>query len=147
MLKMLLFFFLATLVANANANGSYFPLITNQIHLLRPRTGSAGSYVNGLSCLSWRFGVESHNLINWKTIPVTCEDYIGHYMLGSQYRKDSKVITKEAFAHASLSFSKNGKDAWVFDIDETTLSNLPYYAEHGFGYVNCQNKQLYGLSS
>jgi hypothetical protein len=23
----------------------------------------------------------------------------------------------------------------VFDIDETTLSNLPYYAKHGFGYV------------
>ncbi|KAE8802877.1 Stem 28 kDa glycoprotein [Hordeum vulgare] len=24
-------------------------------------------------------------------------------------------------------------EVWVFDIDETTLSNLPYYAKHGFG--------------
>ncbi|KAJ7969514.1 Acid phosphatase 1 [Quillaja saponaria] len=27
----------------------------------------------------------------------------------------------------------DGKDAWVFDIDETLLSNLPYYEVHGFG--------------
>ncbi|PON54487.1 Acid phosphatase [Parasponia andersonii] len=132
MSKISLFFFLATLVANAH--GSYFPLITNQIHLLRPQSGSGGSYVEGLSCLSWRFGVETNNVIGWKTVPVTCEDYIGHYMLGSQYRKDSKVIAKEGFFHVkSLNLSKNGKDIWVFDVDETTLSNLPYYAEHGFG--------------
>ncbi|PON81097.1 Acid phosphatase [Trema orientale] len=120
----------------ANANSSHFPIINNQIHLLRPQSGSGGSYVKGLSCLSWRFGVESNNVIGWKTIPVTCEDYIGHYMVGSQYRKDSKVITNEAILYAkSINLSKNGKDVWIFDIDETTLSNLPYYAQHGFGYV------------
>uniref|UniRef100_A0A453BB05 Acid phosphatase n=1 Tax=Aegilops tauschii subsp. strangulata TaxID=200361 RepID=A0A453BB05_AEGTS len=25
--------------------------------------------------------------------------------------------------------------AWVFDVDETLLSNLPYYAQHGYGWV------------
>ncbi|KAE8815361.1 chromatin assembly factor 1 subunit FSM [Hordeum vulgare] len=33
----------------------------------------------------------------------------------------------------SLKLACNGKEVWVFDIDETTLSNLPYYAKHGFG--------------
>ncbi|KAK0597327.1 hypothetical protein LWI29_024079 [Acer saccharum] len=27
----------------------------------------------------------------------------------------------------------DGKEIWVFDIDETILSNLPYFAKHGFG--------------
>jgi predicted secreted acid phosphatase len=34
-----------------------------------------------------------------------------------------------------LKLASNGKEVWVFDIDETSLSNLPYYAKHGFGYV------------
>ena len=25
-------------------------------------------------------------------------------------------------------------DTRVFDVDETLLSNLPYYAQHGYGY-------------
>ncbi|KAJ7963088.1 acid phosphatase 1-like [Quillaja saponaria] len=54
-------------------------------------------------------------------------------MLGQQYREDS-VVANEAFLYAkSLNLSKDGNDIWIFDIDETTLSNLPYYAQHGFG--------------
>ncbi|XP_062086804.1 acid phosphatase 1-like [Humulus lupulus] len=128
-----LLFLAANILVLASAKGSH---ISNQIHLLRPQSGSGGSRVKGLSCQSWRYGVETNSVIGWKTIPVTCEDYVGHYMLGSQYRKDSNLIINEAFLHVkSLSLSKNGvvKDVWVFDIDETTLSNLPYYAQHGFG--------------
>ena len=34
-----------------------------------------------------------------------------------------------AFQYAkSLNLIGDGKDIWVFDIDETTLSNVPYYA-------------------
>ncbi|KAI4992253.1 hypothetical protein ZWY2020_051644 [Hordeum vulgare] len=33
----------------------------------------------------------------------------------------------------SLKLAANGKEVWVFDINETTLSNLPYYIKHGFG--------------
>ncbi|XP_030487933.2 acid phosphatase 1 [Cannabis sativa] len=120
----------------AKVKGSDFPVISNQIHLLRPQSGSGGGHVKGVSCLSWRYGVETNSIINWKTIPVACEDYVGHYMLGDQYRKDSKAINDEAFLYVkTLNLSKKAANdvVWVFDIDETTLSNLPYYAQHGFG--------------
>ncbi|GMN37110.1 hypothetical protein TIFTF001_006543 [Ficus carica] len=133
---MLLFFFLVTLLGatTAQAGGFDYPVITNQIHLLRPKLGAGGSFIDGVSCLSWRFGVETNNIIDWKTVPEECEDYVGNYMLGDQYRNDSQVVTREAFRYAkSLNLTNDGKNVWVFDIDETTLSNLPYYAKHGFG--------------
>ena len=59
-------------------------------------------------------------------MPLSCEAYVGHYMLGHLYRQDSKVVTNEAALYAEgLNLTKDGKDVWVFDIDETTLSNLP----------------------
>lgn len=128
-----LVFFLATIVVASQ--GSDLGL-THQIHLLRPQLGSRGDPVPGVSCLSWRLGVETRNIIGWTTVPQECEGYVGHYMLGHQYRKDSKVVVKEALVYArSLKITGDGKDVWIFDIDETTLSNLPYYAENGFGYV------------
>ncbi|KAK9923494.1 hypothetical protein M0R45_031911 [Rubus argutus] len=130
-LPVLLFFLLTTLVATTQASDS---ALSHQIHLLRPKTGSRGSHVPGVSCLSWRLGVETHNIIGWTTVPAACEGYVGHYMLGHQYRKDSKAVTYEALLYAkSLNLTKDGKNLWIFDIDETTLSNLPYYAHHGFG--------------
>ncbi|KAJ7951695.1 acid phosphatase 1-like [Quillaja saponaria] len=124
--------FLATLIV-VNCQNSAFD-ITNQIHLLRPKSGSGGDLIPGISCSSWRLGVEAHNIIDWKLIPTECEDYVGHYMLGKQYREDSKVVASEAFAYANgLNLTNDGNNIWIFDIDETTLSNLPYYADHGFG--------------
>ena len=108
--------------------------ISNEIHLLRPLHGSGGHHVPGLSCLSWRLGVETNNIIEWSTVPQACESYVGHYMLGQQYREDSRVVAYEAFAYAQgLKLAGDGKDIWVFDVDETALSNLPYYANYGFG--------------
>ncbi|KQK07139.1 stem 28 kDa glycoprotein [Brachypodium distachyon] len=106
------------------------------IHALRPLLGSGGEMgsLGGVACDSWLLGVEAHNVRGWKTIPAKCEGYVGHYMLGSRFRRDSKVVIDEAIAYAEgLKLAGNGKDVWVFDIDETTLSNLPYYATHGFG--------------
>ena len=78
--------------------------------------------------------MEAHNIIGWSTVPQVCESYMGHYMLGRQYRKDSRAVAYEALAYAQgLKLAGDGKDIWVFDIDETSLSNLPYYASHGFG--------------
>ncbi|XP_038693190.1 acid phosphatase 1-like [Tripterygium wilfordii] len=129
-LHLLLSLFLAT-IANVEPHSHG---IHNQIHLLRPQSGAGGSPVPGLSCQSWRLGVETHNIIGWATVPQECEGYVGHYMLGQQYRKDSKAVADEAIHFAeSLKLAKDGKDIWVFDVDETTLSNLPYYAQHGFG--------------
>ncbi|XP_020177105.4 stem 28 kDa glycoprotein [Aegilops tauschii subsp. strangulata] len=55
-------------------------------------------------------------------------------MLGKHFHRDSKIVIDQALAYVdSLKLAGNGKEVWVFDIDETTLSNLPYYAKHGFG--------------
>jgi hypothetical protein len=108
------------------------------IHALHPLVGSAGDLGRraGVPCDSWRLAVEAYNKRDWKTVPANCEDYVGHYMLGRQYRLDSRVVADEAIAYAEgLKLAGNGKEVWVFDIDETSLSNLPYYAKHGFGYV------------
>lgn len=57
------------------------------------------------------------------------------YVEGERYNSDFKVVSDFAITFAkSVNVSGNGKDAaWVFDIDETLLSNLPYYEEHGYG--------------
>lgn len=102
------------------------------IHALRPLMGSAREL--GVPCDSWRLAVETNNKRDWKTVPANCEGYVGHYMLGGHYRRDSRVVVDEAIAYAEgLKLAGNGKGVWVFDIDETSLSNLPYYATHGFG--------------
>uniref|UniRef100_N1QT18 Stem 28 kDa glycoprotein n=1 Tax=Aegilops tauschii TaxID=37682 RepID=N1QT18_AEGTA len=93
------------------------------IHALRPLLGS-GKHA-GVACDSWVLGVEAHNVRDWKTVPASCE---------GPFRRDSKVVVDQALAYVdSLKLTGNGKEVWVFDIDETTLSNLPYYAKHGFG--------------
>lgn len=104
-----------------------------QIFPLRMKTGPGGHYIPEVSCKSWRLGVEAHNVIDWRTIPQDCEGYIGNYMLGHQYRSDSKTVCREAYFYAKT-INITAKTTWVFDVDETTLSNLPYYADHGFGY-------------
>ncbi|KAJ8644936.1 hypothetical protein MRB53_006684 [Persea americana] len=124
--------FLTTLIATSQASQVEKPL---PIHPLRSAYGSGHDHhLHGISCASWRLGVEAYNLRDWKTVPSSCEDYVGHYMLGKFYREDSKVVVDAAALYAEgLNLTKDGKDVWVFDIDETTLSNLPYYAKHGFG--------------
>jgi hypothetical protein len=105
------------------------------IHMLRPREAS-GEHLGRrarVPCDSWRLGVETNNLRDWRTIPEYCERYVGNYMMGGQYRRDSRAVIDEAVAYAeSLNLTGTGKE-WVFDVDETTLSNLPCYAKHGFG--------------
>ncbi|CAN6248155.1 unnamed protein product [Urochloa humidicola] len=106
------------------------------IHMLRPLLSTGGhlGQKGGVSCDSWRFAVETNTLRDWKTIPARCEKYVGNYMIGDHYQSDSRTVVNEAIAYAeSLKLSGNGKEVWVFDVDETTLSNLPYYSKHGFG--------------
>ncbi|KNA17844.1 hypothetical protein SOVF_076630 [Spinacia oleracea] len=87
-----------------------------------------------LQCTSWRFAVEANNMNSWKTIPQECADYVKNYMLGKGYLLDLERVSNEASVFAkSVHFEGDSKDAWVFDVDETLLSNLPYYADHAFG--------------
>ncbi|RLN29079.1 acid phosphatase 1-like [Panicum miliaceum] len=115
------------------------------IHALRPLVGSAGELGRrgGVPCDSWRLAVEAYNKRDWKTVPASCEDYVGHCMIGGHYRRDSRAVVDEAVAYAEgLKLAGNGREVWVFDIDETSLSNLPYYAEHGFGYAEPEGRKL-----
>ncbi|KAK8516220.1 hypothetical protein V6N13_025728 [Hibiscus sabdariffa] len=85
-------------------------------------------------CTSWRFAVEANNLSPWKTIPEECLGYVKDYMTGRGYEMDLERVSKEAGVYANtLELSGDGKYVWIFDIDETLLSNLPYYVEHGYG--------------
>ncbi|XP_028807302.1 acid phosphatase 1 [Neltuma alba] len=89
----------------------------------------------GLRCTSWRFAAEANNLNPWKSIPLECVEYVKEYMMGKGYALDLEMVSKEAGDYAkSVKLNGDGKDVWIFDIDETLLSNLPYYAAHGYGY-------------
>ncbi|OIT02714.1 PREDICTED: acid phosphatase 1-like [Nicotiana attenuata] len=125
-------FFLSTIVAVTVASTSNNVEVISQvveIHRLRPQTGAAGYPVPQLDCLSWRLGVETNNLRDWKMVPGACENYLGYYMIGKQYRHDCEAVADAAIKYAKgLKLGGDGRDVWVFDIDETTLSNLPFYA-------------------
>lgn len=97
---------------------------------------------------AWRFGVETNTLRSWTVVPAQYVEYVKKYMVGSgvesvkkymvgsgsQYLKDSDMVAHESIAYANtLKLSRDGKDAWVFDVDETLLSNLAYFAAHQFG--------------
>lgn len=57
--------------------------------------------------------------------------------MGRAYKIDVERVSKEAGIFAkSVELKGDGKDVWIFDVDETLLSNLPYYVEHGYGYVS-----------
>ncbi|KAI3786136.1 hypothetical protein L1987_45267 [Smallanthus sonchifolius] len=125
-----LFLILMVTIATAVASP-----IKNQIHLLMPHSGSGGHKHSDLNCLSWRLAVETNNLQDWTQVPQACADYVGHYMLGKQYRQDCDAVAAEAYKYAEgLNLTGDGKDVWVFDVDETTLSNLPYYASDAVAF-------------
>uniref|UniRef100_A0A7N0RDG4 Acid phosphatase n=1 Tax=Kalanchoe fedtschenkoi TaxID=63787 RepID=A0A7N0RDG4_KALFE len=96
-----------------------------------------------LQCTSWRVAVEANNVSPWKTIPEECADYVKEYMAGRGYGVDLERVSSEALSFArSVEVQEDGRDVWIFDIDETLLSNLPYYAEHGYGLEVFDNLQF-----
>ncbi|GJU39291.1 acid phosphatase 1 [Tanacetum coccineum] len=85
-------------------------------------------------CKSWKFAIEANDAGTWTRVPEKCVKFVEEYMNGERYRSDSEVIASYALAFAkSVAVGNDGKDVWVFDIDETLLSNLPYYVDHGYG--------------
>ena len=69
-------------------------------------------------------------------MPQECVGEVGSYMEGPQYGADTygEINNTEAFLE-TVTLTGDGKDVVVFDIDETSLSNLPYYRTHEYGYV------------
>ncbi|GJX49681.1 acid phosphatase 1 [Tanacetum coccineum] len=81
---------------------------------------------------------QSSGIINdagtWTRVRVKCVKFVEKYMKGERYNSDSKVIVSYALPFAkSVAVGNDGKDVWVFDIDETLLSKLPYYVDHAYG--------------
>ncbi|KAL0415162.1 UNVERIFIED_CONTAM: Acid phosphatase 1 [Sesamum latifolium] len=121
-----IFIILATLVSTSHAGSAD---VFNPIRLFRPRSGSGGLRAEEVDCQSWQLAVETNNLQRWKLVPASCGEYVGQYMLGQQYSKDCDMVADVAIEYAkSLKLAGDGKEIWVFDVVETTLSNLPYYA-------------------
>ncbi|KFK39517.1 hypothetical protein AALP_AA3G254300 [Arabis alpina] len=90
---------------------------------------SVGSY-----CESWRLAVETNNAGSWKVVPTKCVSSVAIYYDKGQFARDYNVVANYALAFArTIKLGGDGKDAWVFDIDETLLSNLAYYSAHGYG--------------
>ncbi|KAG8369852.1 hypothetical protein BUALT_Bualt14G0056700 [Buddleja alternifolia] len=88
-------------------------------------------------CESWRMNVELHNIRDFDIVPEECVEYIGKYMGSTQYKVDSERTVDESTVYLSTSCSlkKDGSDAWIFDIDDTLLSTVPYYKKNGFGGI------------
>ncbi|XP_021280537.1 acid phosphatase 1 [Herrania umbratica] len=86
-------------------------------------------------CESWRINVELHNIREFEVVPQECVYYIKKYMTSSQYKADSEKAIEEVTLYLSscCSLDGDGKDAWIFDVDDTLISTIPYFKKHGFG--------------
>ncbi|GFP83406.1 acid phosphatase 1 [Phtheirospermum japonicum] len=81
--------------------------------------------------------VELHNIRDFEVVPEECVEYIGKYMSSTQYKVDSERTIDECTVYVSTScgLKKDGTDAWVFDIDDTLLSTVPYYKKNGYEWM------------
>ncbi|KAF8401973.1 hypothetical protein HHK36_012924 [Tetracentron sinense] len=86
-------------------------------------------------CEGWRINVELNNIRGFDVVPDECVEYIGKYMTSTQYKVDSERATEECSLYLSscCALKGDGKDAWIFDIDDTLLSTVPYYKKHQYG--------------
>ncbi|CAL0326033.1 unnamed protein product [Lupinus luteus] len=135
MKTIVLLFILATTIATSHGldldHGKENKIVPREL-----KAFSSAHYERDIRCSSWRLGVETNNIIRFKTVPAKCKDYIRNYFLGDQSRADTKAVLSEAYSYAkSLDIIKGANYTWVFDIDETLLSNIEYYADRGFGTI------------
>lgn len=89
---------------------------------------------NAAYCLSWRLGVEANNVRWWRTVPEQCLRYVETYMIGGQYERDVGLIVDQITSYAAeITVSDDGLDAWIFDVDDTCISNVFYYRGKRYG--------------
>lgn len=83
----------------------------------------------------WRIATDDKNIVssNWKVNPQECVEYVKEYAMGGSYVMDLQTVCDEAEIYAkTVELNGDGKDVWIFDIDETLISNIPYYNAHGY---------------
>ncbi|CAI9782570.1 unnamed protein product [Fraxinus pennsylvanica] len=105
-----------------------------QTFLASDRISGHRKIPNDLYCESWTFTVETNDAGIWALVPARCKGFVKDYMTGDKYFSDLAAVADNSLAYAKkVKLSGDGKDAWIFDVDETLLSNVPFYASHGFG--------------
>lgn len=84
-------------------------------------------------CSSFHLNAELNNLEGWK-VPSVCESHISAYVHGGQYLRDFEAAVDSARRYLkTVRVDSSGKHTIVLDVDETAISNLPYYRDHHFG--------------
>ncbi|XP_020113180.1 acid phosphatase 1-like isoform X2 [Ananas comosus] len=123
------------LILELPSHGGTEPSIAGSAGGEAEEEGEESAELRRLRCSSWRFAAEANNLGPWKTVPADCAGYVREFMTGRAYKSDLEIVAQSAAAYArSVRLAGDGMDVWVFDVDETLLSNLPYYADHGYGH-------------
>lgn len=85
------------------------------------------------ACASFAFNTEMNNLQGY-LLPQECEGYVAGYVNSGQYHSDFAVAIEAARTYLNtIEADQDGKDLIVLDIDETALSNMPYYVDHHYG--------------
>ncbi|GLJ32301.1 hypothetical protein SUGI_0649990 [Cryptomeria japonica] len=85
-------------------------------------------------CESWRMNVELNNIRDFEVVPGECVYYIENYMTSKQYKVDQERVVEQALLYLTvIDLAGHGKEAWIFDVDDTLLSTIPYFRDHSFG--------------
>lgn len=86
-------------------------------------------------CASYNLNVEVNNLPDIRR-PPECASFIAKYVNSGQYSYDFAVAVDAARQYLNtFQVNPDGRDLIVLDIDETSLSTIPYYAAHHWGYA------------
>ncbi|KAL6006048.1 hypothetical protein ACLOJK_040093 [Asimina triloba] len=123
------------------AAGSVLKILPETPTFIRLRTSDHHRNVrteeDGLFCESWRLAVETNNAGPWVEIPARCVYFVAAYMNGSRYASDSEAVARYSLEHAQgVNITGDGKDIWIFDIDDTLLSMWPFFSTYTDGGLN-----------
>lgn len=82
---------------------------------------------NQVFCESRRLAVETNNAGVWNEIPERCVIFVKDYVIGVGYPSDCSIISNYSRSFATgIEIAGDGKDAWIFYVDDTLPSWLPY---------------------
>ncbi|KAG6536212.1 acid phosphatase 1-like [Zingiber officinale] len=107
------------------------------------RSGNMGYGLRNY-CEAWRMNVELNNIRGFEVVPGECTGHIGYYMTSTQYEVDLHLAADivSLFLADDFVLAGDGKDAWIFDVDDVLLSTVPYYKAHQFGGTKLDKKSL-----
>lgn len=85
------------------------------------------------TCASFTLNTEMNNLQGY-LLPQECEGFVATYVGSGQYYTDLTVAVESARTYlCTIEAGEDGRDLVVLDIDETALSNMPYYVANHYG--------------